>query len=122
MFFLYIFFCLIIPGIMLWPYLTAAIGTLISTVIYAVVFIILAPLMLIFNRSHMRRSEKLFEQMQDLEVKGQKYSYEYICLEKQYEESEAEIAERGKSMFLILLLVVVILFIMKMVHIVISLN
>ncbi|MBR2064493.1 MAG: hypothetical protein IJ971_07350 [Bacteroidales bacterium] len=107
---------------MLWPYLTAAIGTLISTVIYAVLFIIMAPLMLIFNRSHMRRSEKLFEQMQDLEVKGQKYSYEYICLEKQYEESEAEIAERGKSLFLILLLVGVILFIMKMVQIIIGLN
>lgn len=122
MYFLYIIFCLIIPGIMLWPYLTAAIGTLISTVIYAVLFIIMAPLMLIFNRSHMRRSEKLFEQMQDLEVKGQKYSYEYICLEKQYEESEAEIAERGKSLFLILLLVGVILFIMKMVQIIIGLN
>lgn len=119
--FLEILLFLIIPCIALWPYMTAAVGTLLSTVIYVTLLIIMTPLVLLFNRSIMRQSDRLYEQMKELEMKGNKDTYEYISLEKQLEESESELAQRGQSMFLILLLVVLILFLIKILKIIIGL-
>ena len=119
--FLEILLFLIIPGIALWPYMTAAMGTLLSTAIYVTLLIIMTPLVLLFNRSIMRQSDRLYEQMKGLEMKGKKDTYEYISLEKQLEDSEAKLAQRCQSMFLILLLVVLILFLFKIVQIIIGL-
>ena len=79
--FLEILLFLIIPCIALWPYMTAAVGTLLSTVIYVTLLIIMTPLVLLFNRSIMRQSDRLYEQMKELEMKGNKDTYEYNTCE-----------------------------------------
>ena len=107
---------LILGIVMFGPSLCAAIGTLYTTILFLLLLLIMSPFILIFNRSNMRRSDELYEQLKALEMNGLKYSDKYESLEKQFKESEAEVKQRTQSIFLILLIICVILFLIKIVQ------
>ena len=107
---------LILGIVMFGPSLCAAIGTLYTTILFLLLLLIMSPFVLIFNRSNMRRSDELYEQMKALEMNGGKYSNEYEHLEKQFKESEAEVKQRTQSIFLIFLIISVTLFLIKVVQ------
>lgn len=119
--FLYVIISLIVFAVMFGPTMCATIGGFFTTLIFVVLAVILAPFNLLFNRSHMRRSNELYEQMRALETSGLKYSTAYERLDKQYQELEAEITERNQSFFLMLLLIGVVLFLIWIIQIIIGL-
>ena len=107
---------LILGIVMFGPSLCAAIGTFYTTIVFFMLLVIMSPFVLIFNRSSMRRSDELYEQLKALEMNGGKYSNEYERLEKQFKESEAEVKQRTQSIFLIFLIISVTLFLIKVVQ------
>lgn len=116
--FIYYIIIIVMGVTLFWPTVSAAIGTLFTSIIFIGILIITAPFVLLIARKDMRRSDELYEQMKGLD----EYSYKYLCLKEQLDRSEEEVAKKTQFVFLFLTLIGVILFIGWIIRIWISLN
>lgn len=92
------------------PLLVSAVGAFFSGVIFVAFLIITAPMIHLVARKDMTESDRLYNELQAAEEKGE--VYKSLVLKEKLAESEARVANkiRGVCLFMVVVLAVLIVF------------